>query len=290
MSALITARHNMEDMLLQEQPQQMTPVVQPTPQPVFYSVTPETPPPPPPWYKRRQVVVFAACLILAALVLGLVAVFAANIFKSNRLAKQEAEDKAKQVEQMIESGTSQSEAARQAAFVEGCKGLSGEAYTNCVSLIAFDSGNSAVCTNLSGADKTACEDGATLVKAKAGKDYKACDAITDEILRNSCQAALRTQAAAADDCAGYGVPLEYCDTQKAIEAAIASGNPASCDALAEDARGICADLFTSIDADKDGLSLAEEYQIGTSDQKADTDGDGYTDGEEVISGHDPLKK
>jgi hypothetical protein len=44
-----------------------------------------------------------------------------------------------------------------------------------------------------------------------------------------------------------------------------------------------------LDSDQDGLSNAEEKIYGTDPNKADTDGDGYTDGAEVKSGYDPLK-
>lgn len=43
------------------------------------------------------------------------------------------------------------------------------------------------------------------------------------------------------------------------------------------------------DADKDGLANREESYWNTDFQNPDTDGDGFLDGEEVASGHDPLK-
>lgn len=43
------------------------------------------------------------------------------------------------------------------------------------------------------------------------------------------------------------------------------------------------------DTDKDGLSNKEESYWNTDFQNPDTDGDGFLDGEEVVSGHDPLK-
>jgi hypothetical protein len=43
------------------------------------------------------------------------------------------------------------------------------------------------------------------------------------------------------------------------------------------------------DSDQDGLSNEEEKTYGTNPEKADTDGDGYSDGIEVRSGYDPLK-
>lgn len=44
------------------------------------------------------------------------------------------------------------------------------------------------------------------------------------------------------------------------------------------------------DTDQDGLSDEEERTYGTDINNRDTDGDGYSDGTEVKSGYDPLKK
>lgn len=46
---------------------------------------------------------------------------------------------------------------------------------------------------------------------------------------------------------------------------------------------------TDIDPDKDGLSNIDESYWNTDFQNPDTDGDGFLDGEEVASGHDPTK-
>lgn len=43
-----------------------------------------------------------------------------------------------------------------------------------------------------------------------------------------------------------------------------------------------------VDSDKDGLIDRFEKKLGTDLNKADTDGDGYSDGVEVRSGYDPL--
>lgn len=48
------------------------------------------------------------------------------------------------------------------------------------------------------------------------------------------------------------------------------------------------DQQTAQDTDGDGLTDAQEAQIGTDPTRADTDGDGLTDGEEVRFGLDPL--
>lgn len=43
-----------------------------------------------------------------------------------------------------------------------------------------------------------------------------------------------------------------------------------------------------VDTDKDGLRDELELQLGTDPNNPDTDGDGYTDGEEVANGYNPL--
>lgn len=48
-------------------------------------------------------------------------------------------------------------------------------------------------------------------------------------------------------------------------------------------------LATDTDSDKDGLSDVEESYWNTDFQNSDSDGDGFLDGEEVVSGHDPMK-
>ena len=43
------------------------------------------------------------------------------------------------------------------------------------------------------------------------------------------------------------------------------------------------------DSDNDGLTDIEEYKVyGTDPKKADTDGDGYSDGDEIKNGYNPL--
>ena len=46
--------------------------------------------------------------------------------------------------------------------------------------------------------------------------------------------------------------------------------------------------LSSIDTDGDGLSDAEEQQLGTDPENADTDGDGFEDAQEIAAGCDPL--
>lgn len=47
-------------------------------------------------------------------------------------------------------------------------------------------------------------------------------------------------------------------------------------------------FFNKADFDGDGLTNEEEMRLGTDFRKADTDGDGYSDYDEVQAGYDPL--
>lgn len=47
-------------------------------------------------------------------------------------------------------------------------------------------------------------------------------------------------------------------------------------------------MLIETDADNDGLNLALENAYYTDDNKVDTDSDGYSDLEEILSGHNPI--
>lgn len=64
----------------------------------------------------------------------------------------------------------------------------------------------------------------------------------------------------------------------------------SLDSYKQNIRGLTGDVSYSffIDEDRDGLSNAKEFIYGTNPRNQDTDEDGFSDGEEVKKGYDPL--
>ncbi len=267
-------------------------------QPQYF--TPGLPPEPPKkWWAVRRHQLYLVLAGVGLLVLVLVIIFIVNSIKSATPSKTTVNVK-NQIDQAVAacSGAAdpaacatraQSELARQAATPSACKGLADAAYTNCVNLIARDTKDIKTCDALSGDDKVSCQDSLVFLAATGTQDYNLCSTLHDATRQASCHAQILPSILAAGTCSTYGIPADQCDQQTALNAVVAKGDPAGCDTLTGDFVGNCHDIFTSIDADHDGLSLAEEFTYGTSDQKADTDGDGYDDGVEVANGHDPLK-
>lgn len=180
-------------------------------------------------------------------------------------------------------------AARTTGQPTVCKDLSDKALMNCVTLIALDNADPSVCVMLSGDDEITCTDASTLRAANKRNDYGLCADIVNSEKRAACQAQLVDVVIAANECAKYEIDEVTCGYPAKLDAVVASGSPAGCAQFSDSQKSGCEDMFTSLDQDNDGLSLLAEYKLGTSDTNADTDGDGYTDSQEVASGHDPLK-
>ncbi len=262
--------------------------------------TPGLPPEPPKkWFQvRRNQLFLGGGIVVGGAVVALIVIFILNSLNSavpssvvsvkDRI-DQAVADCSQEKDPAACAERTQSNLARQAAAPTACEGLADAAYNNCVNLIARDTKEIKTCDALPGDVKGNCQDMVTFLLAVDAQDYKLCDLIKEARRQASCQAQMLPAILAAGTCSTYGIAEDQCDQQAALEAAIAAGNPAGCDTLSADFAASCHDVFTSIDADHDGLSLAEEFKYGTSDQKADTDGDGYDDSVEIANGHDPLK-
>ena len=274
------------------------PVYQPPVQPQYYSLS-EAPVEKRSIFKEKKVLLLLGIALFAMLVAVVGIVLALNLTKNNSArvaALNNAKSIAEQAASACDAGDAvcllqaQSGAARQVGEVEACKTLEGDRYASCVTLIAFDKKDPELCGSLSATAKTTCMDGAFVLVAQEQHDFMLCAKVTNEISRLSCEATLRSDAAMAGDCAAYHVDASVCEGETALRSVIDLGDPKGCATLSGDYVATCEDLFASLDEDKDGLSLQEEFELGTSPTNPDTDGDGYTDGEEVASGHNPRIK
>lgn len=269
---------------------------EPLQQPSYFDPNASAMAQPAPWWKTGKL----AIPVGAAVVVVLGAVYLVHMLASRTVdtGKQEA---LSQMESALSACDNErdpaackarvrGDAAQNGAGATACKGLDGDAYASCVALSAKASGDVAACASLSGSEQQSCTDYAYFTEGQRAVDAEVCVKIENVGLRASCTVRVTEDAVAAGTCAAAHVAEELCVAGKALRDAIATGDAAACLALAtEDARTECSSGIASVDADGDGLVVAEELAAGTNDRTADTDGDGYSDREELASGHDPLK-
>ena len=260
----------------------------------------EQPVAPLPWWKVRRYQIQLAVIAAVIVGVGVVGYYAYQTYtltyvngdalnQANTIIDAAAQACADEEDPAACEAAARADAARATGEASVCRGLEDAELANCVSLIANDSGNPSLCGMLSVDAETACVNGATLVAAKRAKDYGECGGITDMVLKHGCQNQLLGEVIANGECEKYGIDASTCDFPGLLNDVVANGDVSGCLQFSGEQRETCNDVFSSVDQDGDGLSLLTESQLGTSDTSADTDGDGYTDSQEVASGYDPLK-
>ncbi len=120
--------------------------------------------------------------------------------------------------------------------------------------------------------------------------YGNCKLLRDPLLVERCESRLEAIIIDAGLCEEYGVREALCLEEETKNDIVRGGDPNGCTGLTTyGSETDCMEEFHATDLDDDGLSLYEEYYAGTSDDSADTDGDGLSDGEEVNEyGTDPT--
>ncbi len=127
-----------------------------------------------------------------------------------------------------------------------CRELSGEARVNCVTVTAVELLDAKACGVLSGDEKEGCEDLLYALVARKENDPSLCEKIANEERRTICRS-------------DFGIVSE------ALTRAIEANDPRICPSLpTEDERLACIDEYSSIDTDGDGYSDYEEVQNGFS--------------------------
>lgn len=132
-----------------------------------------------------------------------------------------------------------------------------------------------------------CSDDVIAQQALEGTDLAVCDKIKSEEKKAACKIVLGSDTT-IPSCSDTP---QVCAQSRVVAVANALSDAEVCIALPSDSFGDCRMNTTVDDPDKDGLTTAEELMIYKTDPRnPDTDNDGYRDGAEVTSGHDPLKK
>jgi len=180
--------------------------------------------------------------------------------------------------------------AREMGEILVCEGLDQKLYINCVSLIAVENLEVRACEALEGESVNTCKDAVYLRLAQNKKDYGICEKILDDDKRSSCEKILLSTVIKNDDCVFYGLDSIICNEGQKLQAIVEDGDYIECAELSTDKLiADCHEMFTVIDRDGDGLlDMYEVDRFGTDPRNPDTDGDGYSDFDEVNNGFDPL--
>lgn len=169
-----------------------------------------------------------------------------------------------------------------------CRSLSDSDQNECIFLLAYNQDNPALCQSLASlVDAISCADAVHLKLALAYNDIEQCAEISDQDRQNACQ---NTFSPMDFDWEAICVnnPLLCADHALWLEAA-EQNNPGLCQNIANpDNLSICAGQFIGQDKDQDDLDDFDELMIyNTNPLNPDTDGDGFSDGQEVDGGYNP---
>lgn len=170
-----------------------------------------------------------------------------------------------------------------------CNGLVGDAFINCVLLIAFDKLDLSACETLEADDSLECTDHISLLIATQANSYSDCEKISNSDTKKLCQNQIIPFIVSENKCSEFGLDSKLCE-KKSLAGIEKTGEPNECtELLNAEEFSACIATFSSRDSDRDGLNDWQEMmEIGTDFRVADTDSDGYLDGQEVVGGFDPL--
>lgn len=182
-------------------------------------------------------------------------------------------------------------AARASGAASLCEELEGARRDGCVFDVARERRDPEACSDIADAERAlACADGLYAKLALAERDASHCESVSSEARREGCVGAVAGPITSAN-CAERGEDAATCDQLRAFETAVASRDPAECQALSDDAsESLCLEAVgwtAGADEDRDGLAADVEAAYGTSDLSADTDDDGYSDASEIENGYNP---
>lgn len=167
----------------------------------------------------------------------------------------------------------------------------------CVFDIALQKEDISLCDSIGDAStKTSCRD--TVVEKKSEKTFEECSQISTPLGQGNCIRDVFSRLRSTEECGIYKESdfENMCIWVVTTRTAYEKSDIALCDSLQEiSSQESCRDPFVEntaligdLDKDKDGLSYEEEMNFGTSDDKKDTDGDGFDDKTEIEKGYNPL--
>jgi len=182
-------------------------------------------------------------------------------------------------------------ASQDAAALTGdtdyCQDLEGDAYDDCVWGVAREMLDATLCDDLQNTEYVIdCQDSVYRKLAYSGRDTSYCEQLSDAVQVEGCIESIEG-ALTFESCEADVSGAEYCEYLRVKEQAAAAQDRSLCGSLSEEYIVNCRETVHIDDADFDGVETELEMFYGSDPYLADTDGDGYTDKEEIDAGYNP---
>ena len=196
----------------------------------------------------------------------------------------------KPTETQIPAASSPAKSVSESMTLDDCKLIAKEGKDDCIWGIARDRHDPSVCKKMEHAELiTSCADDIYAQLAIHAGKSDMCDKISNETSKEGCRMTIEGPIT-RENCAKRA-DQAYCNMLNIAEVAIATKDRDHCNSLQGSLRSRCRDFVEVDDPDLDGIETGQETNVYHTDpHKADTDDDGYSDKQEINTGHDPLKK
>jgi hypothetical protein len=169
-----------------------------------------------------------------------------------------------------------------------CEALEPTEKDDCFWGVANSKEDVSVCKKIVNTDwALRCKNGINKALAIKNNKESFCDKIEDEQKKTDCKDELAGPVTASN-CADRGGEDGLCTMLAVAEQANIAQDKRVCEKLDAEFVESCKTLVISDDPDFDGLESDVEALYGSDPDLKDTDGDGYSDGDELSAGYDPA--
>lgn len=239
----------------------------------------------------KQLAIIAGGILIAVLILIIVVRLIHGESVEEKLLQSERETIEKTCEQAQDKDECLKQLSQQAAIqtgqIEFCEGLQEAEYDGCVWEAADVKSDAELCEEIKDTtNKQLCADTIYLTMALESGNSSVCDKIENEEKKTGCKRVAEGPVT-AENCLSRGEKAAYCSMLQVALEANQKQDPRVCNKLTGDDVLSCKERVEIDDPDFDGLTTLQEQGYGSNPDLADTDGDGYKDGDEVAAGYNP---
>lgn len=244
---------------------------------------------------RKKIIMIAGGLILLALVSAAVYFGLAKGYIARRGAPPAPAEEAKAEPSAYEAADKTRRTAWLEKKPELCRGLPAELIDECIFNIASQNADRSFCGQIGGEQmKARCNELFLYREVVKEDDAAACLDLKEKDFYDQCLKEIFNRQDKLEYCGPFKDETKrLCEDLIYSKIANRDNKPDWCDKIADKAiKTNCQVMVKNIPKDSDHDGLADDYElwIATDPFRADTDGDGVPDGEELTRGLNPLVK